>query len=223
MNRGIVIVTIVAGFLGILSIRSRLQVDGLEAQLNSVKLSSAATDVLVAQVRQDAASDSARADSVEAVLRVIRRDLTQARARSARVIIRVDSVRLTMDEDTLTAGVRNLLAAERAVCEACAAERDLERRRADVAETENRLIGPQLDASRLLVYDLQAQRDTALAIGTSLMAQINPGFWRGLFLDLPEIGAGAAAGAAVATLNDGDVLLGAGIGAAVALVFKQVF
>ena len=211
------IIALVAGFLGGLSIRSRFQVDGLEAQLDSVKLSSAATDVLIGQVREDAASDAARADSVEVVIEAIRRDLTQARARSARVIVRVDSARATVDEDTLSAGLRNLLMIEREVAESYRVGWGLERRLREEAEAELTRIRPILDRTRLLLFTVQSQRDTALAIGTSLLAQVNPGFWGSLWADLPQKAACGAGGAAVAALNEGDAFLGAGIGVAVCI------
>lgn len=85
-----------------------------------------------------------------------------------------------------------------------------------------RRIGPQLDASRRLVFDLQAQRDSALVVGRALLAQVRPGFWRGLWADLPQKIACGAGGAVVAAFNEGDVMLGAGIGVAVCMAVKAI-
>lgn len=69
-----------------------------------------------------------------------------------------------------------------------------------------------LNSSRLLVFQLQTERDSALDLIGDYQRQLNPGFFRRLFKDLPQKMACGAGGAAVAAFNDGDVLLGAGIG-----------
>ena len=195
----------------------------LEARADSLELGSAVTDVLIDQLRQQVANDSTQAvaDSIEKI--VLRRDLTAARNRSARVIIRVDSVRATINEDTLTAGVQVLLTAEREVCKACAVELDLEKRRADKAESELNRIWPRFESSQLLLFRVQGERDSALDLVSDYQRQLNPGFFRRFFKDLPQKAACGAGGAAVAAFNDGDVLLGAGIGLVACLVVKAVF
>lgn len=222
LRYGIVLVAIII-VVGLASkIIDRRALAELRVRSDSLKLTAAATDVLVDQVRQRAAADSTRADSVEAANAALRRDLTAARNRSARVIVRVDSVRATIDEDTLTAGLRTLLAAEREVCKACAEERGLEQRRADKAESELNRIQPRFNSSRLLLFRVQAERDTALALVGDYQRQLNPGLFRRLFKDLPQKAACAAGGAAVAAINDGDVLLGAGIGLVACLVVEAM-
>ena len=195
----------------------------LRAQTDSLKLTAAATDVLVDQVRQQAAQDSVRADSVELAYAALMIDLDAARRRTARVIIRVDSVRLTVDEDTLTAGLQALLAAERAVCEACAAERDLERIRANSDEEALRRIRPLFNDTRLLLFTLQRERDSAFTIIGGYQNQLDPSLFRRFFRDLPQKVACAASGAAVAALNDGDALVGADIGLAGCILIDAIF
>ena len=224
LHYGIILVTLIA-IIGIVSVKviSGNTNKRLEARADSLELASAATDVLVNQVRERAAIDSARADSVEAENAALRRDLTAARNRSARVIIRVDSIRATIDEDTLTAGVRTFLEAQREVCKACAEERGLEQRRADKAESELSRIRPRFDSSRLLLFQVQAERDTALALVGDYQNQLDPGFFRQFFQDLPQKAACAGAGAVIAEINNGKALTGAAIALGVCLAMEAIF
>lgn len=223
MTRGLMaVIGLLVLAMVLTSIASRYEIDGLETQLDSIGLVSAATDVLISQVRQDAASDSVRADSVEAVLEAVRSRLQVAQTVARAAVVRRDSAWATVDPDTLDPGCRNLLALERGVAESEHVELDLERQLRISAEAELARIRPILDTTRLLLFAVQAERDSSLAVGRALLAQLNPGFWRGLLADLPEKVACGAGGATVAAFNDGDVMLGAGIGLAVCLVVGAV-
>lgn len=220
---------VIAGCLGLLAfsgiskyLDSRTIAD-LKDELSIQKVDAAAADVLIGQVRQQAAADSTRADSVEVVNAALRRDIVTARRRSARVIVRVDSVRATIDEDTLTTGLQTLLAAEREVCKACAAERDLERIRADKSESELRRIQPRFTSTRLLLFRVQAQRDSALALAGDAIAAASPNFFAKLFQDIPQKLACAVGGAIVAEVNDGKALTGAAIALGVCLAMEAIF
>ena len=117
---------------------------------------------------------------------------------------------------------QNLLMIEREVAESYRIGWGLERRLREEAEADLARIRPILDRTRLLLFTVQSQRDTALSIGTSLLAQVNPGFWGSLWADLPQKAACGAGGAAVAALNEGDAFLGAGIGVAVCLAIGAI-
>lgn len=195
----------------------------LEARADSLELGSAVTDVLIDQLRQQVADDSTNADSVTAMYVALRDSITNAQETTATAIVRVVAVRSTIDEDTLTAGLRTLLTAEREVCKACAVERGLEKRRADKAESELSRIRPRFESSQLLLFRVQGERDSALKLVSDYQRVVDPGFFRRFFKDLPQKAACAGGGAAVAAFNDGDVLLGAGIGLAACLVVEAVF
>ncbi len=223
IQAAIVIVTVVAIAAIAAKTLDSLEKTRLETTADSLGRVAAASDVLVAQIRAQAAIDASRADSMVAVVEAIERDLAAANARTAQVVVRVDSARATVDEDTLSVGLRGLLAVERLMAASHRSERDLERDLRQVVEGELARCRPILAATQVLLVQVQGERDAFQAALEDALDQLQPGFWRGLLLDLPEIGGAAGAGAVVAALNDGDVLLGAGIGAAAALAIKAVF
>ncbi len=226
-HRDLLVAIILIVVLAVAALASKLidksAIDDLKERLTTQTVEAAATDVLVDQMSRQATADSVRTDSVEAVVEELRRDIAQAGARSAVIVARVDSIAATIDEDTLTLGLQALLTAQRDLCAACAEERDLERRRANLAESEAARIGPRLADARLLVLDLQTQRDSALALAGDAVDRLSPSWFKLLLQDLPQKAACAAGGAAVATYNEGQILLGAGIGLAACLVVTAVF
>ncbi len=210
-------------FAGVSKFFDGRTIDQLKDRLSVQKVEAAATDVLIDRVRRQAATDSANADSVVGMYAALRDSLTDARETTSTAIVRVVTVRSTINEDTLTAGLRTLLAAEREVCNACAAERNLERTRADKAESDLRLIRPRLDSARKLLFAVRAERDRALDLSGDAIAATSPNFFSKLFQDLPRKAACAGAGAIVAEVNDGKALTGAAIALGVCLAFEALF
>ncbi len=228
MSRNVMflIVAAVIGLLaggGVSKLFSTRVVDELKERLSVQSVEAAATDVLIGQIRQRAANDSMRAvaDSIEKAH--LRRDIVTARRRSVRATVRLDSIAATINEDTLTTGVQDLLAGQREVCKACAEERDLERTRADKAESELSRIGPRFESNRLLLYRVQAQRDSALVLAGDAISAASPSFFRDLFKDIPRKLACAGGGAVVAEVNNGKALTGAAIALGLCLAMEAIF
>ena len=170
--------------------------------------------VLMAQL----ATDSVVRDSLARFNKRLRLDLEHAKTQRVRIVRVRDSIRATINEDTLSAGLRNLLDLERGVAESFRAELFIERELRKMAEVQVTQLLNRQRALQLLVLDLQAQRDSALSLAGDAIDAAAPSFFRSLFQDLPRKAACAAGGAIVAEVNNGEVLLGAVIGLATCLV-----
>ena len=150
-------------------------------------------------------------------------DLDTAQTRTVRIVQARDLASATIDPDTLSAGLRNLLDLERGVAESFRAELFIERELRKMAETQVAQLLKRQRALRLLVLDLQAQRDSALALAGDAIDAAAPSFFRSLFEDLPRKAACAGAGAVVAQLNDGKVLVGAVVALGICLAVGGIF
>ena len=213
-------VLILAGVSRFLDAR---EIKDLKDRLSAQQIEAAATDVLIEQVRQQAAADSANRDSVTGMYAALRDSLTEAGEATTAATVRVEAVRATIDEEALTPKVRELLAAERAVCTACAKERDIARTLADSLESDLRLIRPRLDAARTLLFKVQGERDDALELSGDAIERLQPNFFQVLFGEIPQMMACAGGGALAATIYDGNALVGAGIGLAACLIKEAIF
>lgn len=171
--------------------------------------------VLMAQL----ATDSVVRDSLERFNVQLRQ---QAQTQRVRVVHVRDSVRATIQEDTLSAGLRNLLSIEREVAASFRIERDLERGLREGAEAQVAILTTRQRALRLLLLDLRAQRDSALVLAGDAIAAASPSFFRRLFQDLPRKAACAVGGSIVAEMNDGNVPLGAMIGLGACLLVEGI-
>ncbi len=174
--------------------------------------------VLAAQLT----ADSLARDSLELVNATLRLDLQRAQTQTVRVVQVRDSARATIEEDTLSAGLRNLLTLERGVAESFRVERDLERELKEGAEQQIATLLERQRALRILLLDVTAQRDSALVLVGDAIDAASPSFFRGLFKDIPRKLACAGAGGIVAEVNEGEVLLGAVIGLATCLVVEAI-
>jgi hypothetical protein len=186
------------------------------AQQLTARVSDERQAVLMAQL----AADSIARDSLEQLNTVL---LQRARTRTVRIVQVRDSTRATIEEDTLSAGLRNLLTLERNVAESFRVERDLER---GLRESAGRQIAQLLErqrALRILLLDVTAQRDSALALSSDAIAAASPNFFRDLFKDIPRKLACAGAGAVVAEINNGKALTGAAVALVICLAGEALF
>ena len=188
------------------------------AQQIAAQVSDERNAVLMAQL----ATDSVARDSLELLNVELRRDLQRARSQRVSIVQVRDSARATIEEDTLSAGLRNLLSIEREVAESFRGERDLERELKEGAEQQIATLLERQRALRILLLDVTAQRDSALVLVGDAIDAVTPNFFAKLFQDIPRKLACAGAGATAAAFNDGDVLLGAGIGLATCLVVEGI-
>jgi len=169
------------------------------------------------------AADSVERDSIIQANDLLRRDLARARSQTTRLVQVRDSAAATIDVDTLSAGLRNLLSIERDVADSFRAERDLERTLRESAEQQVAQLLERQRALRILLLDVTAQRDSALALANDAIDFADPGFFRNLFQDLPRKAACAGGGAIVAEVNKGNILTGAAIGLGVCLAVEAIF
>ena len=172
--------------------------------------------VLMAQIVVDSI---AYADAIS----TLRGDLDTAQTRTVRIVQARDLASATIDPDTLSAGLRNLLDLERGVAESFRAELFIERELRKMAEVQVAQLLKRQRALQLLVLDLQAQRDSALALAGDAIDAAAPSFFRNLFQDIPRKLACAAGGSIVAEVNKGEVFLGAVIGLAACLTVEAIF
>ena len=175
--------------------------------------------VLMAQL----ATDSVVRDSLARFNKRLRLDLERAKTQRVRIVRVRDSIRATIDVDTLSPGVRNLLGLVRGVAESNRVGWDLERELRKMAEVQVAQLLKRQRALQLLVLDLQAQRDSALSLAGDAIDAAAPSFFRSLFQDLPRKAACAGAGGVVAQLNDGKVLVGAVVALGVCLAVGGIF
>ncbi len=175
--------------------------------------------VLMAQL----ATDSVVRDSLEQLSVALRLDLQRARTQRVRIVRVRDSTRATIDPDTLSAGLRNLLTLEREVAESFRFELDLERTLRQRAEQQITNLLERQRALRFLLLDVTAQRDSALSLAGDAIAAVSPNFFAKLFQDIPRKAACVGGGAIVAELNDGKVLTGALVGLGVCLAVEAIW
>ncbi len=197
--------------------------DVLEETTDSLRLRAAATDVRIAAADARHLADSTWADSMLLVEAEIRDEL-RARERATRAArARLDSARATVDEDTLSAELRGLLAIEREVADGFRVERDLG---AEIlASTRARLVRAEAsrDSLRALVLTLVPERDKALEIVAGYQARLDFNLWRWIGEEIPTLLACAAGGSIASVAAGGDVIVGAGIGLGSCVIVRAVF
>lgn len=172
--------------------------------------------VLMAQLVADSI---AYADTIG----TLRSNLQAAQTQRVRIVRVRDSTRATIDPDTLSAGLRNLLSLERGVAESFRVERDLERDLRKMADVQVAQLLERQRALRLLLLDVTAQRDSALVLVGDAIAAASPNFFRDLFKDIPRKLACAGGGAVVAEVNNGKALTGAAIALGICLAVEAIF
>ncbi len=225
-NVMILIVAAVVGLLvfgGVSKFFDGRKIQDLRERQTVLQVTASASDerqaVLIAQL----ATDSVARDSLEQLNLELRHDLQRAQTQRVRIVQVRDSARATIEEDTLSAGLRNLLSIERGVAESFRVERDLERGLKEGAERQIAQLLERQRALRLLLLDVTAQRDSALALSSDAIDAASPNFFRDLFKDIPRKLACAGAGAIVAEINNGKALTGAAVALVICLAGEALF
>lgn len=134
-----------------------------------------------------------------------------------------DSARATVALDTLTPQIRAMIGLDRAVAASFRTERDLERALRVSGDAMLARLRERLRRAETLIPALAAERDRALALVSRHEARFDFNLWRLLSEETPQMMACAGGGMAVASINDGDLLIGAGIGVAFCLLKSAVF
>ncbi len=133
-----------------------------------------------------------------------------------------EDARSTIQEDTLAPALRNLLLTERTV--AVSYKRELRIANARVTKLDSivRFETARADNATSLLWVVQAERDAGLSIISAYEKRWDFSLSRLLFRDLPRKAACAGGGAAVAAMNKGDVLVGAGVGLLTCLLVESI-
>lgn len=197
-------------------------IDALEVATDSLRLRIFATDLRLDIYTIDSARFEAKREQFRALESSLRADLKTANGRTRVVIKSLDSAYATIDIDTLSAGLRNLLAIQREVAVSFRRERDIFARRVRNLEARSVIDSTELAQLGALIRTVRAERDSAMTIIAGHEKRLEFNFFSKLFQDLPRKAACGVGGAIVAELNEGEVLLGAVIGLATCLVVEAI-
>ncbi len=227
MNRNVMLLIVAATFAllslaGVSKFFDGRTISSLEAAGDSLRLRIAATNVRLDAYSADSTRFLVVRDSFELLSASLRADLKSARGRTRVVVVTRDSARATIDVDTLSAGLRNLLAIEREAAKSFETERDLERELREKTQAQLARTSARLREAQGLLWTVMAQRDSAMSIVAGHEKRLGWSFAK-LFQDIPRKLGCSAGGAIVAELNDGEVLLGAAIGLAACLIAEGIF
>ncbi len=195
----------------------------LKADGDSLRLENAALKPRLERFQADSATVHTRLDALANHNRRLEADRERASQRTDTVTVLRDAARADIDIDTLTAPVRGLLRLEQQVSAALRNELAITRTVLDSTRAENALIKPRLDEAEALVVSLKDQRDGAMTLVARHEARLEFNLWKFLGDEIPQLGACAGGGAIVASLYEGQALVGAGIGLGICLVKSAVF
>ena len=196
-----------------------------------LELRDQATELRVTVRQTNEELDLFRSRSSEDSTTIVRlqADITQleedadAAALSTRTALDVrEAARSTIQEDTLAPALRHLLLTERAV--AVSYKRELLVAHARITRLDSivRLETARADNATSLLWAVQAERDAGLSIISAHEKRWDFSLSRLLFRDLPRKAACAGGGAAVAAMNKGDVLIGAGVSLIACLLVESI-
>ena len=195
----------------------------LRATGDSLRLEVAATNVRLDAFSGDSARFQAFRDSTDALGSRLRAELQQVQGRTRGLTLSLDSARLTVHIDTLAPVLRGMILLEREMAQSFLQERDLERELRQSTETQLAAFRERLQAAEALIFSLRGERDSAMVLVARHESRLTFNLWRFLGDEIPQLLACSAGGAVVATLNDGNELIGAGIGLAACLVKGAIF
>ena len=211
---GTVSVLILAGVSKVLDSRT---IDALDVAADSLRLRIFATNLRLDIYTIDSARFQAQREQFRARQSALRHDLKLARGRTRVVVVSRDSARVTIEIDTLTPQLRNMIVLEREAAVSFRRERDIERGLRLNLEARSVIDSTELAQLGALIRAVRAERDSAMSIIAGHEGRLGWSFGK-LFEDIPRKLACAAGGAIVAEINDGEVLLGAVIGLATCLI-----
>ena len=169
-----------------------------------------------------AAQDSVTIAILQEDLRLLEGKADNAATSTSEAVALRDSTRATFREDTLPASFRNLLDVERAVAESRLRELNIAGAHIVKLDSIVRIETTRANVATSLLWTVQAERDEALSIIRSYEKRLEFSLSRLLFRDLPRKVACAGGGAAVAAMNKGDVLVGAGVGLIACLLMESI-
>ncbi len=217
---GTISVLILAGISKLLDART---IDELEQDGDSLRLENAVLKPRLERFQADSATVHTRLAALASHNRRLEADRERASQRTDTVTVLRDAARADIDIDTLTAPVRRLLRLEQEVSASLRDELATTQTALDSTRVENALITPRLNEAEALVVSLKHQRDGAMTLVARHEARLDFNLWRFLGDEIPQLGACAGAGGLAATVYEGNVLVGAGIGLAMCLVKEAVF
>ncbi len=177
----------------------RLQVFSLRAEQDSTRIAWLQSDI----IRLEEEADATHETTVEAL--ALR-----------------EAARLEVREDTLAPALRQLLGAERGVAQGYRGELVVALQARAVSDSIMRIELARADEAVSLLWVVRAERDSARTLLGDYRRSIEFSISRLLFRDLPRKAACAAGGATVAAINQGDVLLGAGVGLVACLLVENI-
>ena len=195
----------------------------LKADGDSLRLENAILKPRLEAFHADSAIVYTRLDSLASHNRRVEADLVRANRRTETAIVRRDAARADIDIDTLTAPIRGLLVLERQASEAFRDELATTQTALDSTRAENALLKPRLDEAEALVFSLNNQLDGAMSLVARHEARLTFNLWRFLGDEIPQLMACAGGGAIVATLYQGNELIGAGIALTMCLMKEAIF
>ncbi len=195
----------------------------LKADGDSLRVENAILKPRLERFQADSAPLHTQLDALARHNRRLEADRERASQRTDTVTVFRDAARADIDIDTLTAPVRGLLRLEQQVSAALRNELAITRTVLDSTRAENALIKPRLDEAEALVVSLKDQRDGAMTLVARHEARLEFNLWKFLGDEIPQLGACAGGGAIVASLYEGQALVGAGIGLGICLVKSAVF
>ncbi len=194
----------------------------LEAAGDSLRLHIAATDARLEAYSADSARFETEREQFDAVESSLRADLEVAEGKRQVVIVSRDSARATIQIDTLTPQLRNMIVLEREVAVSFRRERDILARRVRNLDARAVIDSTELAQLGALIRTVRAERDSAMTIIAGHEGRLEFNFFRNLFQDLPRKAACAGAGAIVAEVNNGKALTGAAIALGVCLAVEAI-
>ena len=133
-----------------------------------------------------------------------------------------EAARSSIQEDTLAPALRNLLLTERTVAQSWKRELRIAQARIIKLDSIVTIETGRADAATSLLWAVRQERDTALDLVSAHEKRWDFSLSRLLFRDLPRKAACAGGGAAVAAMNKGDVLVGAGVGLLACLLVESI-
>ena len=133
-----------------------------------------------------------------------------------------EAARSSIQEDTLAPALRNLLLTERTVAQSWKRELRIAQARIIKLDSIVTMESTRADEATSLLYAVRLERDTALDLISAHEKRWDFSLSRLLFRDLPRKAACAGGGAAVAAMNRGDVLVGAGVGLLACLLVESI-
>jgi len=223
--RNIVIGVLVVGLVaaGIFKIIDQRKISELEEAGTALRLQVAATDVDFRRFISGAVRHEAVRDSLARVASTLRSELAAERYRQGEIAGELEVARTTVEIDTLTPQLRNLIVLEREMATSYRDERDIFEGLYINSQRALAQLQERHESLEALVWLVRDERDSALVLVSAWEKRLEFNFFRWFGAEVPQKLACAGGGAAAAAFYDGQVLVGAGIGLTVCLIKDALF